>query len=113
MTTLLEQYPAIANPLPVAWDGEPVEWGDWQAAQVFICRGSRARMHAHGCRECDYDGGAHLSVRGAAGDGDLPLRLSRCPNCALDMVVDWDQAVWTLGEDDYGPDGSWFQLEEQ
>ena len=113
-TPLLEQYPATANPLPVAWDGAPVVWGPWQVEPVYVCAGSRSRAQAQACSACGSSAGSPLAIRGRVDVGGAThgLRLTRCPTCALDTVVDGELVVWTLGEEDYGPEGSWFELEQ-
>lgn len=104
MTRLLEDYPATAAALPVAWDGEEIAWGEWSALAAYICARALRKSHTV-CEKCGYEPRASLVIRG--GVGDRHLMLLRCAACGADTVVDWNQAVWDLDESDYGPDGSW------
>lgn len=110
MSTLAD-YPATANPLPVAWDGAQIVWSQWRAGNVFIC--ARGPSKSEGtCTECGSRSPRMLSIRGHVYQPQYYLSLMRCPNCGADSVVDWEGNAWELNESDYGPDGSWEDCEE-
>lgn len=104
--TFLERYPAIANPLPVAWDGQGVSWDEWADIATFICV-RHLKKPRPACSRCRTSPRVSLVIHGHVGTEDLPLTLLRCPNCGADTVVDWNNNAWDLDESDYGPDGSW------
>lgn len=95
----------LVRPLPVAWDGVPVEWSAWEnPVQAILCPpqeptpcescGSRERpVQARGLTQVEV--GAALLIA------------TRCTACRLDTV--WDarnDQWWTLDDTDYGPEGS-------
>jgi len=102
----LEGCPATAAPLPIAWDGATISWGEWEHVASFICARSLKRSQA-ACLKCGQAPRASLTIRGSVGAFGRQLLLLRCPGCSADSVVDWAQAVWDLDECDYGPGGSW------
>lgn len=127
---------ALDRPLPVAWDGRPLEWGPWSVAPLtFICdRSKRKNGCTHPtCSACGSQRPALVAValrRPLAGDTEpgeylrrhrngrrvyaqepMPayrdLHAQRCRDCGHDSVVDMRSGeVWDLDESDYGPEGS-------
>lgn len=120
--------------LPALWDGLRVDWTlQPPAARVFIC--PPPPMEERFCSACGAEDGRTTwsgLVHPAPGEtvpSERTIPLSggrtrtvtvpvpawpvigliawRCGHCSLDEV--WDlrtDAVWTLGPEDYGPDGS-------
>ena len=99
-----------ANDLPVAWDGQPVQWGVWElmwTTAVF-------HFKPVGCEKCgntDELGQNAGCVEEQIGPNRYTwvtrLFAFRCPGCRLDTV--WDMRTgetWTLDETDYGRKGS-------
>lgn len=103
---LLGRYPATANPLPVAWDGQGVSWDEWAEIATFICARTLKKSRT-ACECCEADPKVSLVIHGHVGAEKVLLTLLRCPNCGADTVVDWNNNAWDLDESDYGPDGSW------
>ena len=105
LSSLIVLVVGPARPLPVAWDGVPVEWTPWEnPPRVRVCPpqeptpcglcGSRERpVQSRGLTQVEV--GATLLIA------------TRCPSCRLDTV--WDarnDETWTLDDTDYGPEGS-------
>jgi len=116
--------------LPVLWDGQRVDWTMTEPleGQLFICPPPKEREACPGCglraEPVAWRGLVH-PLEGATfrissptpkrphREVDVPawpviaLYAWRCPNCRVDEV--WDlrtNETWTLGPEDYGPDGS-------
>jgi len=98
--------------LPPRWDGGPVEWGPWEpVTPMFMCP-PPSDMGA-----CDQCGslepqitarGVVTPLPGVERDGVHQLRVTRCPDCKHDRVVDYDTFdVFDLGPEDYTENGSW------
>lgn len=130
MMAALELVPAYReHELPVAWDGEPIQWGEAVAVgSVFVCPPPRPRA----CPECGQldVAGADSYVGKVPGEPVAPywirdrvtgrprkmpgwetwrprLVLTRCLGCGHDQVHDLDtDETWDLDETDYGPQGS-------
>ena len=99
------------RPLPVAWDGKPVTWGDWENHQTTFTL--HAPPEEWACHRCGGMHG-HDTARGVIQDASLtPRKLwaMRCRTCGHDTITEWDHKhqwrTWDLDETDYGPDGSW------
>lgn len=99
------------RPLPVAWDGVPIEWLPWTAhLDVRIC--PPPKPHADPCPSCRLDR-PRIHARGVrvGNEGIRPLFLPpmyayRCTHCGHDQIH-VDSETWDLDPTDYGPDGSW------
>lgn len=126
----------LDRPLPVAWDGRPLEWSPWaQSSLVFICdRSKRKNGLTHPtCSACGSQRPALTSValRSPLPTDTIPgevlrihrngepvhaqepapayrdLHASRCLDCGHDSVVDIRTGeAWDLDPSDYGPEGS-------
>lgn len=95
------------GPLPVSWDGVPVEWGPWEpAAPIFICDRSRRKPLVDVCTACGRPSASQPLAWGKR-RGVRDLVAFRCMGCGHDSVLDrrTDEA-WELGPEDYGRDGS-------
>lgn len=126
----------LDRPLPVAWDGRPLEWGPWrEGSLVFICdRSKRKNGLTHPtCSACGSMRPARSAVAlrsPIAGDVEpgeqlrihrngkpvyamepMPayrdLVAHRCVDCGHDTVYDFRaDEAWDLDPSDYGPEGS-------
>lgn len=116
----------VSHPLPVAWDGRRVDWDRWEAARsIHICPPPKASrcgcgsasqpFTARGLRNPSADDVERAALiprigRRPPSEGPHPvydLAAFRCPECGEVQV--WDRASdewWTLGPEDYGPEGS-------
>lgn len=95
------------GPLPISWDGDPVEWGSWEpTVPIWMCDRSRRKPAQELC------GGCHRSAAGqpiAWGKirGRRALAAFRCMGCGHDVVHELrTDDVWDLGPEDYGLAGS-------
>ena len=126
----------LDRPLPVAWDGRPLEWLPWEPAPlVFICDRSK-RKHGLSHPSCSACGSTRPGLTASAlrhpiasdveqgeylrrhrngmpvyAQEPMPayrdLHASRCLDCGHDTVVDLRSGeVWDLDPSDYGPEGS-------
>lgn len=123
---MLTQPPLVprAHDLPPLWDGDPIEWGEWEMpmSAVFICPPLKS-FRPDCCPKCgctDERPTARGAVRVApidprsglrklrAGRIVLNLLALRCPDCRHDQVTDlYGSRVWDLDESDYTNEGSW------
>lgn len=100
----------LSRPLPAMWDGQEVEWEDWEMD------GTTLRGHLpdeqRACDGCGDVGGRLNYCRGHLLDGDCNvspgprLYAFRCQSCGHDDVLEWGGESWCLGPEDYGPNGS-------
>lgn len=123
----------VKHRLPPAWDGTPVKWDPFEEDRIVLCgRGkwleemrcecgsTRASLIAMGRRQ-PLPGETMETTRPTTGRFGrtvyvpttvpaVPVRdltAYRCQDCGLDTV--WDMRTdewWTLGPEDYGPEGS-------
>lgn len=122
----------VKHNLPLSWDGWRVKWGKFVAAiDVQICPPPKDRSRcecgsqdqpfvSHGWRQPKagetfestkpktgrFGRTVHVPVTVPAWPV-MDLILMRCRSCGADEV--WDMRThewWTLGPEDYGPDGS-------
>lgn len=97
------------RPLPVAWDGAPVEWSPFRIPQVFICPPTPECCPTCGdtSPSAHAQGRVHHPTYPYAPPRMLCLSAYRCPGCGLDTVLDHATGEWwTLDDTDYGPEGS-------
>jgi hypothetical protein len=98
--------------LPPRWDGGPVEWGPWEPEiHVFICP---APSDMGACDQCGSlepritARGIVTPLPGVEREHPQQLRVTRCPDCKHDRVVDHDTFdVFDLDPSDYTESGSW------
>lgn len=104
-----------ARPLPVRWDGAPVEWTEWNTEQVFLCPPPQPRpcpgcgliRPRSMCRGIRKRPGHRLNRFGRA-EYYRALFAYRCSACGRDEVHESGSTEWwVLDDTDYGPDGSW------
>ena len=99
--------------LPVAWDGHPVFWGEWEPVSGIIICGGISKRGWRGCKQC------HTRVLPRMISGQVcdftahSLVLFRCMTCGYTTVMEIDDAdegdgwrEWILDESDYGNQGS-------
>ncbi|OLL21232.1 MULTISPECIES: hypothetical protein [unclassified Rhodococcus (in: high G+C Gram-positive bacteria)] len=103
---------ATARRLPVAWDGHPVEWGEF-TADPFMCQvnmdGTSEPLPPGMCWHCGVRA-EHVTTEGRVVIPNWPYRLvlRRCTRCGHDRVRNpLTEQEWELDESDYGPSGSW------
>lgn len=96
---------ADPRPLPVAWDGVPVEWEPFDYTPIHICPPPPPEP----CPECGRIAPRATAIgirRPVQWHG--PLTAFRCTHCGHDQVYDENGGTtWDLDPLDYGPDGSW------
>jgi hypothetical protein len=114
---MTEQTTRETRPLPVKWDGVPVEWSAWDSFPIFICpppkltpcRGCGLIVpasHAYGLRterdgrKVEYIGGALVPV-----ERHTRLNAFRCTACGYTEVLEGDK-LWELDDFDYTQFGS-------
>src|SRR4051812_14836149 len=89
-----------SRPLPVAWDGEPIDWSGFRSLPpVFIC----PPQPREPCPTC---GILDPPVVSEGRTASQLLVAHRCTACRLDTVRDRAGTWWTLDDTDYGPAGS-------
>lgn len=130
----LTRVPTLADrlgrDLPVAWDGEPIRWGEPMAyGAIFVCPPPRVPDACTSCGALAADGADLYTGRLRGPDQEpywtrdsfgravkkpgwevwLPrLLLRRCLSCGHDQVSDLESGeVWDLDPSDYGETGSW------
>jgi len=104
---------AAARRLPVAWDGHPVEWGEF-TTDPTMCRLNEEGTEFEAlppdlCWHCGVRA-ERVTAEGRVLIPNWPYRLvlRRCTRCGHDQVRNWlTGQEWDLDESDYGPDGSW------
>lgn len=85
------------------WDAVPVEWSAWRTARTTLSL--HMPLDAVACEECGVLDDPVTALGRRPGSGRL--HASRCQHCGLDSVTDLEAGeTWTLGPEDYGPDGS-------
>lgn len=107
----------LLHRVPERWDGHPIDWDEWTQAP-FIC----GRTSLHACENCGCTNSGIMRSgwveQSSYGGNVVILRtaekkhliLLRCTGCAKTSV--WDgQQFWDLDEEDYGPEGSYAQME--
>lgn len=95
------------GPLPISWDGEPVEWGPWEpTAPMFLCDRSRRKQAQAVCTGCGRSSNGQPICWGKR-RGVRDLIAFRCTGCGHDSVLDRrTNEAWELGPEDYGAAGS-------
>lgn len=96
------------GPLPISWDGDPVEWGPWEpTVPILICdRSRRRRAWDSICAGCGRSSIAAPMCWGKR-RGIRDLVAFRCTGCGHDSVLDRRTGeAWELGPEDYGLAGS-------
>lgn len=104
---------ATARRLPVAWDGHPVEWDEFESGPI-MCRLNEEGTGLEAlppdlCWSCGVRA-ERVTAEGRVVIPNWPYRLvlSRCTRCGHDRVRNpLTGKEWDLDESDYGPDGSW------
>nr|CAB0852670.1 hypothetical protein FRC0375_00637 [Corynebacterium diphtheriae] len=106
----------LLHRVPERWDGREIEWGDWEPAPI-VCGSASNACDSCGCTSGGIVRKGHAEQ--AKSDGNVvPLHskakthliLFRCTGCAATSVFDGAQ-FWELDEQDYGPKGSYEQME--
>lgn len=100
------------RPLPVSWDGVPLEWSEWSDQRTTLAYHLPVDQLA--CRQCGAvdepltSRGRRVFRHGVlAISGSTALHASRCRHCRHDVVTDMDtEESWDLEPEDYGPTGS-------
>ncbi|GAA6124192.1 hypothetical protein BPY_23000 [Bifidobacterium psychraerophilum] len=99
--------------LPIAWDGHPIVWGDWESVSDLTWCGGVTAHGWRGCRHC-HARALPRSILGHVDVGIGPginLSLFRCMTCGYSTVLEMseftDGREWVLDSSDYGLEGSW------
>ena len=101
------------RPLPVKWDGVPVEWSAWNSFRIFVCRNIKEdacsgcgliapKSTASGRREGKIVGQAFKTFQREIVQ---TLLAYRCTACGYTEVWDGEQ-LWELDDSDYTQFGS-------
>lgn len=101
--------------LPPKWDGQPATWERWESWESTLEFHLPSRELA--CERCG-SATRPISTVGTI-NGKRRLLLERCTNCGLDTVLEsipnrfrFEWKAWTLGPEDYGPEGSYDTIPE-
>lgn len=97
--------------LPPYWDGQPVQWRDWQHLHTTLIYHQPLEHTA--CEQCavlDHRASCVGTLRTVPPQTLLALR---CTHCKLDTVVNINtHEQWTLDASDYTAEGS-YELGQQ
>lgn len=90
------------RPLPVIWDGEPVDW------EGFVIPWSTVQFHTNlCCGTCGSTRPAATNTGRLVAPTRRLLLAVRCLDCRTDTVRDFrSDETWILDDSDYGPAGS-------
>ncbi|PSA79170.1 hypothetical protein [Corynebacterium diphtheriae] len=107
----------ILDRVPTRWDGRKIEWGDWEPAPI-VCGSVSNACDSCGCTSGGIVRKGHVEQAEERDGNVVPLHskakthliLFRCTGCAATSVFDGAQ-FWELDEQDYGPKGSYEQME--
>ena len=88
--------------LPLRWDGQAVTWDEvWEETVIpFICPPPKDK------RTCEC-GSTWPSLTKKGHTDTFRLTVNRCVDCREDTIIDSNHQWWTLGPEDYGPEGSY------
>ena len=99
--------------LPVAWNGHPVFWGEWEPVSGIIICGGISKRGWRGCKQCHTRVLPRMIIGQVCDITAYSLVLFRCMTCGYTTVMEIDDAddgdvwrEWILDESDYGDQGS-------
>ncbi len=96
--------------LPVLWDGDPIQWGDWYAEDQLITH-SKGYYVCPQCHTTSHPRSVTGLVERGLGNPSISLYLRRCMTCKYTTIIsheltrDAKYHEWVLTDEDYGDEG--------